>query len=241
MNLVVDAGNTHIKAGLFEENELIYFLETFELDEILKYISNYKIENTLLCSVITISDEWLTELKKKSNLFILDYKLPIPINNFYKTPDTLGMDRLAGVIGANFLFPEMDSLVIDIGTCLKFDLVDKNKNYSGGSISPGLHMRFQSLHHFTSKLPLLEPSLGKIHLIGNTTQQAIQSGVINGMIAEIDGTINRYKEKIPDIQLILCGGNALFFETKINQTIFAVPKLVLIGLNSILQHNVSKT
>ncbi len=240
MNLVIDAGNTHIKAGLFEGNDLVYFLETFTLDEIFNFISNYKIENTLLCSVIIIPDEWMNVLKKKSKLFILDYKLPIPIINIYKTPETLGMDRLAGVIGANFLFPKMDCLVIDIGTCLKFDLIDKNKNYMGGSISPGLHMRFQSLHHFTSKLPLLEPCLEKIDLIGNTTQQAIQSGVINGMINEINGTISSYKEKILDIRLILCGGDALFFETKINQTIFAVPKLVLIGLNSILQHNVSK-
>jgi len=241
MNLVVDAGNTQIKAGIFEGNELVYFLETYAFDEILNFISSYKIENTLLCSVIIISDEWLKALKNISKLFILDFKLPIPLNNFYKTPETLGMDRLAGVVGASFLFPKKNCLIIDIGTCLKFDLVDQNNNYLGGSISPGLHMRFQSLHHFTSKLPILEPSLEKIDLIGNSTQQAIQSGVINGMIAEINGTINRYNEKILDIQLILCGGDALFFETKINQTIFAVPKLVLIGLNSILQHNVSKT
>ncbi len=149
------------------------------------------------------------------------------------------MDRLAGVCGAIELFKETDTLVIDAGTCITYDFVDKQKNYFGGSISPGLKMRFKAVHTFTAKLPLVD-SANAVGLIGDSTESSIQSGVINGMIAEIEGIIMRYQDKYPGLRVILCGGDTAFFENKLKASIFAAPDLVLIGLNSILIYNVNR-
>jgi type III pantothenate kinase len=171
---------------------------------------------------------------------MLDHATSLPITNQYATPSTLGMDRLAGVCGATQLFPDENTLVIDAGTCVKFDFVDKHKNYLGGAISPGLSMRFRAVHAFTSRLPMLVPA-NDPELIGNSTETSIQSGVINGMVEEIDGIIVRYQKKYPDLKVILSGGDGAFFENKLKASIFASPNVVLIGLNSILIYNVDRS
>jgi type III pantothenate kinase len=150
------------------------------------------------------------------------------------------MDRIAGVCGAIQLFPGSNNLVIDAGTCITYDFVDEMAQYHGGGISPGLNMRFKAVHTFTAKLPLVSAKAG-VDLIGTTTETSIQSGVINGLLSEIEGTIGRYAVKFPGLKVILCGGDAGFFENQLKATIFAVPDLVLFGLNSILIHNVNRS
>jgi type III pantothenate kinase len=165
--------------------------------------------------------------------------VPLPVVNLYATPLTLGVDRLAGVCGAQQIFPLQHCLVIDAGTCITYDFLDKEGKYYGGGISPGLKMRFQAVHTFTAKLPLVTPK-GHVPLIGNSTESCIQSGVVNGVLAELDGIIDQYGKKFEGLRVILCGGDAMFFENQLKASIFASPELVLIGLNSILNYNVNR-
>ncbi len=134
--------------------------------------------------------------------------------------------------------PEPTLLVIDAGTCITYEFLDDKQNYHGGAISPGVAMRFESMHTFTAKLPLVKP-LGDVPLIGNTTETCLQSGVIHGITAEIEGVIQRYLYLYPDMKIILCGGDAHFFENKVNHSIFAAPDLVLMGLNRILNYTIT--
>ncbi|UII28675.1 type III pantothenate kinase [Fulvivirga maritima] len=169
--------------------------------------------------------------------FFLEYNLPLPFTIDYKTPQTLGRDRVAGVAGGQYIFPNANTLVIDLGTCITYDIIDAKNVYHGGGISPGLKMRFKSLHNFTAKLPLIEPT-NDFELIGQSTKESILSGVINGMISEIDGIIRMYTDKFAHLQIIMCGGDAKFFENRIKANIFVAPELVLTGLNRILLYNV---
>ena len=146
------------------------------------------------------------------------------------------VDRIAGVCGAQQKFPGEPCLVIDAGTCITYDFLDRQGNFLGGGISPGLMMRFQAVHTFTSKLPLVNP-VEKVNLIGDSTERCIQSGVINGLAEELNGIIRRYQGEFDGLRVILCGGDARFFENILKGPIFAVPELVLSGLNSILNYN----
>jgi type III pantothenate kinase len=166
----------------------------------------------------------------------LDSKLPLPITIKYATPETLGVDRIAGVCGAQQKFPGEPCLVIDAGTCITYDFINHDGEFLGGAISPGMMMRFQAVHTFTSKLPLVSRP-EKVVLIGDSTETCIQSGVIHGIVEELNGTIRRYQEEFAGLRVILCGGDARFFENNLKGAIFAVPELVLSGLNSILNYN----
>nr|MCU0355429.1 type III pantothenate kinase [Cytophagales bacterium] len=176
---------------------------------------------------------------------VLDHTLPLPFANRYQTPRTLGTDRLAGVAGAQALFPGQSCLVVDAGTCLKFEWLENGSDYWGGSISPGLRMRFQAMHQFTSRLPLLEPA-ADVPLTGGSTAEAMQSGVLHGMTAEIEGIVAQYRIHHPDFRVLLTGGDAPFFEKRLFETrlktpIFAVSELVATGLNHILNFNLQST
>ena len=129
-------------------------------------------------------------------------------------------------------------LVIDAGTCITYDLINSKKEYLGGSISPGIQMRYNALHQFTSQLPLLE-SVDTAMLTGVNTEESIHSGIINGVFVEIDGIIQRYTNQYPDIKVIVTGGNAKFFDKGLKNTIFAKPNLLMEGLNKILDYNES--
>jgi len=178
---------------------------------------------------------WATIAGKK---IVLGPNLPIPIFNRYATPGTLGVDRLAAACGAWALFPNQDCLVVDIGTCINYEFISKTGEYHGGAISPGVVMRFESMHRLTAKLPNATP-IESAPLIGSDTIQCLQSGVMNGVLEEIKGTIHRYNIEYPGIRVILCGGDAHFFENHLKPSIFVAPELVLMGLNSILLHNVN--
>jgi type III pantothenate kinase len=161
---------------------------------------------------------------------------PLPIKNNYATPKSLGKDRLAAAVGAWSLFPNQNSLSIDVGTAIKFDLINQASEYIGGSISPGISLRFQSLHNFTAKLPLVQYK-NSHPLIGFDTETSILSGVLNGINSEIDGLIELYKVQYPDLKIILSGGDSIYFENNLKSNIFAVSNLVQIGLNEILIFN----
>lgn len=238
MNLAIDCGNTSAKVGIFDHHKLV---EKHTLDisgELEQFLKDRQEHHAIISTVSTdagLIAAWARQIKSK---IIFSPALPIPIRNLYATPSTLGVDRLAGACGAFFHFPGKDCLVVDAGTCLKLEFIDAAGNYHGGSISPGMKMRFDALHTFTARLPLVTAT-GQVDLTGNSTQSCIQSGVINGMIAEVNGMIASYQEKYPHLKVILCGGDAGFFENQLKASIFASPELVLIGLNSILIHNVN--
>ncbi|MEZ4902933.1 MAG: type III pantothenate kinase [Spirosomataceae bacterium] len=169
--------------------------------------------------------------------------LPLPIQKNYDTPATLGADRLAAAVGAKVLFPNDHCLVIDMGTCVTYDWVSAAATFEGGIISPGLRMRFQAMHTFTKRLPLIEvmpqATLLWPSLLGKSTQTAMESGAFNGLLAEMEGFIQRYQQERGECQVLLCGGDGPLFENSLKSRIFAAPNLVLIGLNRILQYNVN--
>ena len=162
---------------------------------------------------------------------------PVPIQNLYKTPETLGKDRLAAIVGAYSLFPDRDVLVFDAGTALTIDFIDKDGNYHGGNISPGLNMRFRALNDYTQKI-FLQSQTDDYKLLGDTTASAVVSGVQNGMVFEVKYYIDHFVKKFPDLVIIFTGGDKNFLENKIERFIFAEPNLVFIGLDKILKFNI---
>lgn len=165
--------------------------------------------------------------------------IPVPFKINYRTPETLGIDRLAGIACAWERFPGKNTLVIDAGTCITYDFISAQGVYSGGGISPGIDIRFKSLQDYTANLPLVELS-GNISLIGDSTKNSILSGVYYGMLAEIEGIIERYKSEFSDLTIFMSGGSSIFFESKIKHSIFAFPNMVLLGLYSIYEFNYGK-
>jgi type III pantothenate kinase len=238
MNIVIDNGNTRSKVGTFESDQLISKKIFGSIKELHAFLKVTEANNALVSSVTTPASDLSSWPLKAKQIFFLNHNLPLPIKNLYATPQTLGVDRLAAACGAHFLFPRTDCLVIDAGTCINYEFINKSGEYLGGAISPGLKMRFESMHEGTAKLPLAS-IVSDPPLTGNNTLQCLQSGVINGVIEEVRGIISRYVSTYPDLRVILCGGDANVFENHLNPPIFVAPELVLKGLNSILLHNVA--
>lgn len=243
-NLILDFGNTLFKAAIFEQGNLVHKfsgsqLFTKDLKELKKQFPQLK--KVIYSSVIELNAELTEFLTANFDCHVLSIETKIPINNHYKTPNTLGKDRLAAAVGAFELFPKRDILVIDAGSSITYDILTRNSEYLGGGISPGIAMRFKALHQFTDKLPLIKPSDFNINLIGTDTQESILSGVINGVKAEIDGIIDQYKKLYPDILVIFTGGDLKHFDKNLKNNIFAAENLVLHGLNFILNYNDNKT
>ncbi len=239
VNLAIDIGNTRIKAGVFKENHLFevkYYTNTQQLlnDTTLLHLVKYCVIGT----VVNDLDFFLMQLNSKFPTLVFKSNTKIPIQNNYQSLSTLGSDRLAASIGAFYLHKHKNVLVVDVGTCIKYNFVNLNNEYLGGGISPGLQMRFKALSEHTSKLPLVNfLGLDVITLIGNTTQQSILSGVVNGTVAEIDGIIGSYKSIYPNVVSILTGGDSEYLCKQLKNSIFAHQNLVLKGLNDILNYN----
>lgn len=240
MNLAIDIGNSRIKVAVFNDDKLLntQIFEKFD-DKDLKFIfKKHAVKNSILSAVSTYHDGITTFLTANSKLIILDSKTPLPFKNQYKTPLTLGKDRIAAVAGAFAMFPQENALVFDVGTAITHEFINAEGEYLGGSISPGVRLRFKALNQYTSHLPLIEPE--KIdYITGKSTKESILSGVMNGVRFEIEGLIKDYTEKYPNLKVLMTGGDAPSFETTLKSKIFAVPNLVLTGLNKILQHNAS--
>lgn len=240
MNLVIDIGNTFTKLAVFEGDTLVDVIQqdTFLEEDILSVKNKYSITSGIFSSVK--GEKKQHQLLKKHNFYALTHTTPIPLDLLYKTPDTLGLDRIAAVVGARTLIKEGDVLVIDMGTCITYDIINTDDEYMGGSISPGFNMRFKSLHHFTGKLPMIHYKKEHVKLIGDSTEKAIKSGVFNGLYHEITGIINSYLKQYEDLKIVITGGDAILFDLAPKNRIFADKFLVLKGLNEILRYNEEK-
>lgn len=236
MNLAIDVGNTKTKIGFFKEDQLDYSKTFDSLAELNQFLGSKEINSVIISSVNTSYDEILQELKVVTNPLLLSNKTPFPFENQYKSK-TIGLDRLAAVAGVQVLYPDKNSLVVDLGTCITYEFLEKGKIYLGGAISPGMNMRFMSMHNFTARLPLVKPETVE-NWISDSTEGAMLSGVVHGIQAEIDAYIQEVESKYAPLTVIITGGDAKFFESKIKATIFAIPELVLVGLNAILRYNV---
>ena len=238
MNIAIDLGNTHAKAGWFDGERLVKQREKLDLTELSSLIVTDKPEHIVVSSVGQNYDEFVDVLQPNVPILTLTHSTPLPIRIAYATPHTLGADRIAAAAGAKWLYPDQNVLIIDMGSCITYDSVSRDGVFLGGSISPGLRMRYKAMHTFTKRLPLLEPQ-ETVPLVGQTTQEAMNSGVIHGLSAELNGLISANLAALGNAQVVLCGGDALFFESRIKHPIFVVPELVLIGLNTILRYNLS--
>jgi type III pantothenate kinase len=243
-NLVIDIGNTNTKIAVFEQDELVEVNHHQNQDVQLQHIlSKYNISKTIISSVKKEFAEWQTVLNEKVKVTYFNTAMSTGIKNHYLTPITLGPDRLAGVIGAAYAYPGQNSLVVDGGTCITYDFVDSELNYYGGSISPGLKMRYKALNYYTAALPVVNEDNSFNKISGDNTQSAITSGVQNGIKYELEGFIKSYKHDKDQLNIILTGGDSIFFDSLLKNSIFAPyiknePYLVLKGLNAaIKQHN----
>lgn len=241
MNLVIDIGNTVVKTAVFEGRKLVFLhtSENISAAQLSSLISSFTgISSSILSTVRDNDNDIISFLDKRFKNICFNSSIPVPVQNCYESPETLGKDRLAAVTGASALFSAENILVIDVGTCITFDFIDAQKIYYGGAISPGISMRFSALHNFTSKLPLVT-LMNFENLIGKNTQDSILSGVVNGVIAEVEAIINRYRNEYAVTKVIVCGGNTDFFANRLKSSIFANQNLVLTGLNEILIYHES--
>jgi len=237
MNIAIDVGNTKTKIGFFDEDRLESTKTFSSLSEINSLFDTKKTNSVIISSVNTSYEDILNQIPHLKNSILLDHSTPLPFKNKYKSK-TIGLDRLAAVAGAQTLYPNHNVLTIDLGTCITYELLEKGKTYYGGAISPGLRMRFKSMHNFTSRLPLVEPE-SISNCIADNTIEAMQSGVVFGIQAEIEAYIQEVNSKYSPLTTIITGGDAKFFESKLKAPIFAIPELVLMGLNAILRYNAS--
>ena len=240
MNLVIDIGNTQIKVAVFQQTILI-FKDQFHSDEIISRVlsitEQYEIKNSIISHVTNLDRAIILELKKLVSLIELNHKTKLPFTNKYLTPKTLGVDRLALIAGAKGQFTNENVLVIDAGSCITFDFINKDADYLGGDISPGIEMRYKAVNHFTANLPLLNKT-EVLPEMGDSTQNAIHRGILNGVIQEIEGVISQYKTKYQKLTVVLTGGDTIFLARNLKSSIFSIPNFLLEGLNSILIHNI---
>ena len=243
LNLVIDIGNSRTKIALFNEHDLMFNVPIEHLTvnhvKMLKY-EHPQLNRVILSSVKPYDEQLKRMLGEEFEQFLeLDHLTDLPIENLYQTPETLGKDRLAAAIGANELFPDQNLLVIDAGTAITYDLVSEKNQFIGGNISPGLEMRFKALNHFTGKLPLVTYS-DDFEPVGRNTTDAIRAGVQNGILYEMAQNMDFFNRNYQNLHIIMTGGDSIFFDKKLNYSIFVHFNLTLIGLNRILEHNAKK-
>ncbi len=243
-SLVIDIGNTFTKIAAFKQGEMLHAeqFQSVDADIIGGFLNDYDIDKAIISSVKKERSEWESVLKQKNPVVYFNTDLTSGITNHYLTPETIGLDRLAAVMGAHYLYPGKGSLVIDGGTAITYDYVDAAGNYFGGSISPGLNMRYKALNYYTSALPLISKDDTFTTSYGNDTESAIRSGVQNGIKYELIGFIESYKKDGQEHNIVLSGGDSIFFDTLLKNSIFAPyikiePYLVLKGLNAAIQNN----
>ncbi len=240
MELVIDIGNTKVKAAIFINNGIHKVFTTPKAgDELLSLIKPFPVEAIIISSVRENNEAMFAYWNQVAPTMVLDHKTALPIENAYKTPETLGKDRIAAVIGARFLYPKGPVLAIDAGTCITYDILTEDDVYLGGNISPGAHLRFRAMDEFTHALPLVE-QMEVEQLYGQSTEESMATGVITGIAAEMDGMIERYEEEFSGVQTVICGGDARYFVNMLKKKIFANRNLVLLGLHKILLFNESK-
>ncbi|MBX2902147.1 MAG: type III pantothenate kinase [Chitinophagales bacterium] len=243
MNLVIDIGNTSVKAAIFKQGKIVVRLHSFA--EIKKAIEKEKIT----CSIIskTGSDNPVEAFlsTQKFRQLTFNHHLKLPIVNRYATPETVGTDRLALMCAAHQLFPAQNILCIDTGTCITYNFLTATSEFMGGSIAPGIEMRFKALHHFTANLPLISfqkymqsfPEGKAVPLTGNSTESAIMSGVLNGIVTETNGIVAQYAKAHPELAIVVTGNGSNFFSKAIEKENHNLPDLQLQGLNFLIEFN----
>jgi len=240
-NLVIDIGNTNSKLAVFNTKELVHYqrVETIIQNDLKEIIANYQVQNFTISSVSKEIDGLVAFLKDKLNYFPFSTKIKAGVINNYQTLDTLGLDRWAKIIAAHQLYADRNCLIIDAGTCITYDVLTAKSEYFGGSISPGIGMRFEALHHYTGKLPLIKWDQARNIPEGTNTENAIKNGVLQGIVNEIGGFITSENDKNKNLLVLLTGGDADFLMEQLKNSIFASqitvdPYLVLKGLNEVI-------
>ncbi|MDX1328039.1 MAG: type III pantothenate kinase [Arenibacter sp.] len=240
MNLIIDAGNTLAKMAVFKGRDIISSrkvpLKDFAENVKIIFSEFSSIEYTMLSTVGALSDAEINMVAVFCRVHILSHTTKAPFKNSYATPQSLGVDRIALATAAFYHNPHGNTLVIDAGSCITYDIINDYGEYLGGAISPGVTMRYRALNNQTAKLPLLEKAPIN-DFIGNTTETSIHSGVVNGVCNEIDGVISQYQSRFADLTVILTGGDAQFLSKRLKNTIFAHSDFLLLGLNHLLEYN----
>ncbi|MBC8296670.1 MAG: type III pantothenate kinase [Flavobacteriaceae bacterium] len=238
MNLALDIGNSFLKAGIFKNNNLINYYEFNR-----EYYSNIKsildktpITHSIASNVSESNNKLIELLSNKTNLIKFNSSLKVPFKNCYQTKNTLGKDRIALVSNASKEYPKENVLLIDLGSCITFDFLNSKNEYLGGSISPGLSMRYKSLNSYTANLPLINPKEID-YFIGRNTEDSIHSGIINGIVGELNSAIDKYKSQFKEIRIILTGGDSKFLFNRIKNSIFANSNFLILGLNFLIELN----
>lgn len=239
MNLVFDFGNTTQKMAILSSGKILDIMKKpkIEIQDIELFLKKYDPKQAILSSVVNETAEITDFLEKRIFFLQFSHKTAIPIQNEYKTPDTLGCDRLACAVAAASLFPKKSVLILQMGTCITSDFITESGVYKGGSISPGLEMRLKALHHFSAKLPLVKYKTRE-SFIGTSTEESILIGIVCGIEDECNRMIERYARAFDPLKIILTGGDAKLFENKIKNEIFVIDHLVMVGLDVILNYNV---
>lgn len=236
MQLVIDVGNTRVKAAVFNKTvleEVVIIDKNHFKAQIEKLSRRFTVKKAIISSVGRLTDLQRRSVQGKFPTTLLSHKTAIPFKNVYKTPETLGVDRIGLMAAFAKAYPTQSGVVIDAGSCITYDYMDERGHYLGGAISPGIRLRYEAMHNYTAKLPLLETP--EYHsLIGATTETAMHSGVINGVINEIDGLINQYKQDYNIQRVVITGGDAEFLSKRLKNSIFAHSNFLLEGLNYIL-------
>jgi type III pantothenate kinase len=240
MNLIIDVGNTFVKLAVFQNDELIHKV-SFKLLEFKKEYKKLKkdfpkLKQAIISSVGKLSKKQIDLVEQDLKVLELSHKIKLPFKNLYETPQTLGVDRIALVSASVSQFPDNNVLIIDAGTCITYDFVTDKNAYLGGAISPGIRLRYHALHNLTANLPLLEKHQPE-NIIGSSTESSIHSGVIIGVVKEIDGVVDQYKAEHQDLTVILTGGDTNFLSNQLKNSIFANSNFLLEGLNYILDFN----
>lgn len=240
MNLIIDVGNSWVKLAVYNDKQIVHHktISMTELKlEVQKALRAYsRIRYSILSAVAPVEYEIIELLNTHSECHVLHSDSRIPFKNRYGTPDTLGLDRMALVSAASEAYPNTNVLVIDAGSCITYDFLNARGEYLGGAISPGIHMRYNALHTFTANLPQLK-AVEHDELIGNTTDKSIHSGVMLGVIGEVDGIIDRYNAEHRRLSVVLTGGDEPFLSKRLKNTIFAHSNFLLEGLNYLLELN----
>jgi len=242
-NLIVDIGNSRTKVALFNRGELMisFPVNTFSTTDVELLLNEYPgIEMAIVSSVKENQEDLTDALKQRIPYFIeLTENTPLPIKNNYLSPETLGKDRIAAVAGAHKLLPGRNILVVDAGTAITYDFIDREGCYSGGFISMGLTMRFKALNYFTDKLPLLEPVM-PLAIDGNNTLNSIRGGIQYGIEGEMERMISYFTNKFGKFTIVLTGGDTLYFEKIVKTNEYITEEVTLLGLNAILEYNFYK-
>ena len=242
MNLVIDQGNTKAKLALFEGDDLLASTEVAELtrEGVRAFVEGREVGHCILSSVKLLPLE-ITEFLRREikRFFELGVNIILPIQVAYRTPTTLGVDRIAAAAGAYAEAKGKGAVVVDAGTAITLDYLSPEGVFEGGNIAPGLSLRFRSLHEFTDRLPLVSPE-GDLPTVGYSTETAIRAGVVGGVCAEIEGFVAAIRATHPAVLIFLTGGDADFLADKLKCSIFADKNLVLKGLNRILNCNVEQ-